>query len=151
MSRAPRSPIISDAAFVFADVIFGMTYASTTRTGAKSTMREFDVARVTVRQAMELLARGGLVSAARGRGTFVIGQPARGRGLMFETSLQALADVYRDDTPNLTLIEEAAASPCYSGECAGGRGAARLSGCGRDRRLPARLPTAVITFTSKWI
>ena len=27
------------------------------------------------------------------------------------TSLQALADVYRNDTPNLTLIEEAAATP----------------------------------------
>jgi GntR family transcriptional regulator len=74
-------------------------------------MREFDVARVTVRQAMELLARDGLVSAERGRGTFVTAQPVRDRGLMLETSLQALADVYRNDTPNLTLIEEAAASP----------------------------------------
>ena len=32
-------------------------------------MREFDVARITVRQAMELLARDALVSAERGRGT----------------------------------------------------------------------------------
>src|SRR4029078_174416 len=72
---------------------------------------EFDVARVTGRQAMELLARDGLVSAERGRGTFVTSQPARERGLMLETSLQALADVYRNDTPNLTLIEEAAATP----------------------------------------
>jgi GntR family transcriptional regulator len=60
---------------------------------------------------MELLARDGLVSAERGRGTFVTAQPVRDRGLMLETSLQALADVYRNDTPNLTLIEEAAASP----------------------------------------
>jgi GntR family transcriptional regulator len=74
-------------------------------------MQEFAVARVTVRQAMELLARDGLVSAERGRGTFVTAQPSRRRGLMLETSLQALADVYRNDTPNLTLIEEAAASP----------------------------------------
>jgi GntR family transcriptional regulator len=74
-------------------------------------MREFDVARVTVRQAMELLARDGLVSAERGRGTFVTARPARDRGLMLQTSLQALADVYRNDTPNLTLIEEAAAAP----------------------------------------
>jgi len=74
-------------------------------------MREFGVARVTVRQAMELLARDGLVSAERGRGTFVMAQPVRDRGLMLETSLQALADVYRNDTPNLTLIEEAAATP----------------------------------------
>ena len=67
-------------------------------------MREFGVARVTVRQAMELLARDGLVSAERGRGTFVMAQPVRDRGLRLETSLQALADVYRNDTPNLTLI-----------------------------------------------
>jgi GntR family transcriptional regulator len=63
-------------------------------------MREFVVARVTVRQAMELLARDGLVSAERGRGTFVTARPSRDRGLMLETSLQALADVYRNDTPN---------------------------------------------------
>src|SRR5689334_6758316 len=74
-------------------------------------MAEFDVARVTVRQAMELLSRDGLVSAERGGGTFVTAQPAREKRLMLETSLQALADVYRDDTPNLTLIEEARASP----------------------------------------
>jgi GntR family transcriptional regulator len=74
-------------------------------------MGEFDVARVTVRQAMELLARDGLVSPQRGRGTFVIAQPRRDRRLLLETSLQALADVYRDDTPNLTLIDEAAGSP----------------------------------------
>jgi GntR family transcriptional regulator len=74
-------------------------------------MGEFDVARVTVRQAMELLGRDGLVSAERGRGTFVTAQPVRDRRLVLETSLQALADVYRDDTPNLTLIDEASAAP----------------------------------------
>src|SRR5690349_24050798 len=74
-------------------------------------MREFDVARVTVRQAMEMLARDGLVSAERGRGTFVTAQPVRNKRLLLQTSLQALADVYRDDTPNLTLIDEAGAAP----------------------------------------
>ena len=74
-------------------------------------MGEFGVARVTVRQAMELLARDGLVSAERGRGTFVTAQPIRDKRLLLQTSLQALADVYRDDTPNLTLIDEAAATP----------------------------------------
>jgi len=74
-------------------------------------MGEFEVARVTVRQAMELLARDGLVSAERGRGTFVTAQPVRDRRLKLETSLQALADGDRYGRPNLTLIEEAAASP----------------------------------------
>ncbi len=72
---------------------------------------EFDVARVTVRQAVELLAREGLVVAQQGRGTFVTAAPARERWLRLETSLKALADVYRDDKPKLTLIEEAAAAP----------------------------------------
>jgi len=34
-------------------------------------VKEFDVARVTVRQAVDVLARDGLVSPQRGRGTFV--------------------------------------------------------------------------------
>ena len=74
-------------------------------------VREFDVARVTVRQAVDLLARDGLLSPQQGRGTFVTGRPAQDRWLRLETSLHALADVYRDDKPKLTLIEEAAATP----------------------------------------
>jgi GntR family transcriptional regulator len=73
--------------------------------------REFDVARVTVRQAVNLLAREGLLSAEQGRGTFVTGRPARDRWLRLETSLRDLADVYRGDRPKLTLLEEAAAVP----------------------------------------
>lgn len=73
--------------------------------------KEFDVARVTVRQAMDLLERDGLVFAQQGRGTFVTAKPVRDRWLKLESSLRALADVYRDDTPQLTLIEEAAAMP----------------------------------------
>jgi GntR family transcriptional regulator len=74
--------------------------------------REFDVARVTVRQAVTLLQREGLVSAEQGRGTFVTGRPARERRLRLETDLRSLAEVYRDDKPELTLIdEETAAHP----------------------------------------
>lgn len=74
-------------------------------------MREFDVARVTVRQAVDLLAREGLVSAQQGRGTFVTRPPARERSIRLETSLRSLAEVYRHDEPQLTLIEEASAAP----------------------------------------
>ena len=74
-------------------------------------MQEFDVARVTVRQAVELLAREGLLSAQRGRGTFVTAVPHSERPLRLQTSLAELADVYRDDKPQLTLIEESAAIP----------------------------------------
>jgi GntR family transcriptional regulator len=75
---------------------------------------EFHVARVTVRQAMELLAREGLVSPQQGRGTFVTGVPGRDRWLRLGMTLQDLADVYRDDEPILTLIEETSADPKLS-------------------------------------
>jgi GntR family transcriptional regulator len=74
-------------------------------------MREFDVARVTVRQAVELLARDGLLSAQQGRGTFVTAAPDEERRLRLHTSLRELAGVYRNDRPRLTLIEEASAMP----------------------------------------
>lgn len=74
-------------------------------------MDEFGVARVTVRQAIMLLAHEGLVSAQRGRGTFVTRAPVARRGLRLGTSLAALADMYRDDAPKLTLIEDSIATP----------------------------------------
>jgi GntR family transcriptional regulator len=74
-------------------------------------VQEFAVATVTVRQAVELLARDGLLSPQAGRGTFVTAIPAQNRGLRLETSLDDLADVYRSDKPKLTLIEEASAKP----------------------------------------
>jgi GntR family transcriptional regulator len=74
-------------------------------------MHEFGLARVTVRQAVHLLAREGLVSAQRGRGTFVTSRPVRRGELRLATSLSAIADIYRDDAPKLTLIDEATATP----------------------------------------
>jgi GntR family transcriptional regulator len=74
-------------------------------------MAEFGVARVTVRQAINLLARDGLVRAERGRGTFVLAQPGPREGLHLATSLAAIADIYRNDEPKLTLIDEASATP----------------------------------------
>ena len=70
---------------------------------------EFEVARVTVRQAIEQLARDGLVSPQRGRGTFVTGAPQSDRWLRVETSLKNLADVYRDTQPTILTIDESTA------------------------------------------
>ena len=64
-----------------------------------------------MRQAVEVLSREGIVSPQQGRGTFVTAAPPRSRGLRLQTSLAELAEVYRDDRPELTLIEEAAAIP----------------------------------------
>ena len=74
-------------------------------------VEEYGVARVTVRQAVDLLTREGLVSPQQGRGTFVTARPSKERWLRLETSLHALAEAYRDDKPTLILIDEAAAMP----------------------------------------
>lgn len=70
-------------------------------------VEEFQVARVTVRQAIDILTREGLLLPQRGRGTFVTETIQTERSLVLETSLQGLANAYRNDKPNLTLIEEA--------------------------------------------
>lgn len=74
-------------------------------------VREFEVARVTVRQAVERLTRDGLVSPQRGRGTFVTAAPKADRWLRVETSLKNLADVYRDTHPTILNIDESTRSP----------------------------------------
>lgn len=74
-------------------------------------MVEFDVARVTARQAVGILAREGWVSVGRGRGTLVQDRAAAGRTLHLQTSLAELADAYRDDRPTLSLIDERRSVP----------------------------------------
>ncbi len=77
-------------------------------------VEEFEVARVTVRQAVDRLTRDGLVSPQRGRGTFVTGAPSSDRWLRVETSLRNLADVYRDTHPTILNIDESTRSPRLS-------------------------------------
>ena len=81
-----------------ADVLRGRIARGQWRTGDQlptldELTQEFDVARVTVRQAIELLAREGLLSAQQGRGTFVTGVPSGlERPLRLQTTLLELAD-----------------------------------------------------------
>ena len=77
-------------------------------------VEEFDVARVTVRQAMESLTRDGLVSPQRGRGTFVTGAPVDNRWLRVETTLQSLADTYRATRPTIRNVDESTRQPHMS-------------------------------------
>ena len=77
-------------------------------------IEEFSLARVTVRQAIELLHREGLVSPQQGRGTFVTARPARPRAIKMQTTLRELAQVYRHDKPKLTLLEESQAKPALA-------------------------------------
>ena len=67
---------------------------------------EFGVSRVTVRQAVDLLARDGIIEARQGRGTFITGTLKRDRWLKVETTLSDLAEVYRDTSPEIINISE---------------------------------------------
>ncbi|MES3002328.1 MAG: GntR family transcriptional regulator [Pseudomonadota bacterium] len=73
-------------------------------------MEEFGVARVTVRQAMDLLSREGLVSAQQGRGTFVTATPSRERIINVSTTLEELARIYEDTQPKIVNIDESVSS-----------------------------------------
>ena len=74
-------------------------------------MEEFQVARVTVRQAIQLLAGEGLLSPQRGRGTFVTAEPGAERRLLVQTTLDDLVEMYRGDTPDLSNIIESRGQP----------------------------------------
>ncbi|WP_282609216.1 GntR family transcriptional regulator [Pelagibius sp. Alg239-R121] len=74
-------------------------------------MREFGVARVTIRQAIRLLAEDGLLSPQRGRGTFVTAAAERKRKLVVETTLDALVAMYSGDKPDLSNMTESDEQP----------------------------------------
>ena len=74
-------------------------------------MRQFDVARVTVRQAIGVLADEGLLSPQRGRGTFVTDKAGTRRRLRVETTLGDLVEMYRGDRPEHATLEESTAQP----------------------------------------
>jgi len=72
---------------------------------------EFSVARVTVRQAIEVLAREGLLSPQQGRGTFVSGVPRKERFISVFTTLNELVRDYDDSQPTIVNMEEGVNSP----------------------------------------
>ncbi len=74
-------------------------------------MAEFDVAKVTVRQAIKLLEADGLLLPQRGRGTVVTGAPRGQRRLKVETTLQDLVAMYSGDKPALNNLKEDRDSP----------------------------------------
>jgi GntR family transcriptional regulator len=63
--------------------------------------REFDVARVTVRQAIELLQSEGLLRSHQGRGTFVTKTVEHDRWLQLATDWESLIAPIRDHVPEL--------------------------------------------------
>jgi GntR family transcriptional regulator len=73
-------------------------------------VEELGVARVTVRQAMDIVSAEGLVTRRQGRGTFVAAPVPQRSWLRVETSLDALATMYAGTKPRLLNITEAIAT-----------------------------------------
>jgi GntR family transcriptional regulator len=69
-------------------------------------MQEFEVARITVREAVKILESEGLVDPRRGRGTMVLKHKAPTRPLSVVTSLAELVDLYRGDVPDLVSLDD---------------------------------------------
>ena len=72
---------------------------------------EFNVARVTARQAVQLLTGEGLLSPIRGKGTFVTAQGRPKRAVTMQTSLADLSRMYETTTPEILTIREGTAVP----------------------------------------
>jgi GntR family transcriptional regulator len=108
-SLVPRYAQIAD--LLRQRIARGAWIAGTKLPSNEALMREFAVSRVTIRQAVDVLARNGLIEARQGAGTFVIGAVRDDRWLRVETSLADLAEVYRDTKPELLNISEASAAP----------------------------------------
>jgi len=67
--------------------------------------KEFGVARVTVRQAVEILDAEGLVSAKQGKGTYVIKGIEEMRWLTLEISLSSLLETIENNVPQFLSVE----------------------------------------------
>ena len=76
--------------------------------------REFAVARVTVRQAITLLEKDGLLLSKQGKGTFVVVRAEKEHRLHVQTSLSALVTMLQGDEPELLNVAESTTPPRLS-------------------------------------
>jgi GntR family transcriptional regulator len=75
---------------------------------------EFGLARVTIRQAIELLSAEGLLQAQQGRGTFVSGKPANDRWLNLATDFDSLVESIRNNVLKRVFIQRDAEPPALT-------------------------------------
>jgi GntR family transcriptional regulator len=78
--------------------------------------QEFGVARVTVRQAVELLEKEGLVQRQQGRGTFVARQTPERRWLHLTMDINALAETVASHVPRFIAVKRPPAVPLHPGD-----------------------------------
>jgi GntR family transcriptional regulator len=77
----------------------------------ESLARNFDVAIVTVRQALALLEKGGLIERQQGRGTFVSRKVKEKRWLRLESNWDDLVHMWGRSTPRPIKVFDKTASP----------------------------------------
>ena len=73
--------------------------------------REFEVARVTVRQAVDILRQEGLLHCHQGRGTFVAEKPPSRHWLELATDWAILIDSIKDNVPKRIKVDHPPAFP----------------------------------------
>ena len=73
--------------------------------------REFGVARVTIRQAIEMLRNEGLLDAQQGRGTFVSGRPKNRHWLNLANDFESMVESVKNNVLKRVYVEENADPP----------------------------------------
>jgi GntR family transcriptional regulator len=73
--------------------------------------KEFQVARVTVRQAIELLRQDGLLYCQQGRGTFVANKPVSRHWVKLATDWNVLVSAIRENVPRRIKVDNPPAFP----------------------------------------
>ena len=68
--------------------------------------REFQVARVTIRQAIDILREEGLLNSQQGRGTFVAENPVSRYWFKLATSWEALVETIKDNVPKRIKVDD---------------------------------------------
>ena len=72
---------------------------------------EFNMATVTVRQALSLLQKDGLVNSQRGRGTVITSSFTAPQPFQLESTVTEILDLYAEDSPEVETIDEGIRMP----------------------------------------
>ena len=109
--------------------------------------REFGVARVTVRQAIDLLQGEGLVKSFQGRGTFVTKAPENDRWIQLATDWESLIAPIRDNVAPPALLRRRRPAAHRGGRRRPGAGL-RVPAQHPEPARPAPMPTPACTSPS---
>ena len=107
-----RAPLYVQVASVMRQRVNSRRWAEGERISTLEELEEeFGVARVTIRQAIELLRAEGLLQAQQGRGTFVSGRPANDRWFNLATDFDSLVESIRNNVLKRVFIQRDAEPP----------------------------------------